>query len=74
MFNLQETPYGMPSPSAGADVPGLIVASSFGASLYFMSRKNVRLGTVLPFVVISVIWAFDLFFPDIWSLYNLILL
>ncbi|KAJ4715952.1 protein CHAPERONE-LIKE PROTEIN OF POR1, chloroplastic-like [Melia azedarach] len=36
----------MPSlaPYAGADVPGLILASSFGASLYFMTRKNVKLG------------------------------
>ena len=31
-------------PSAGPDVPGLILASSFGASLYFMTRKNVKLG------------------------------
>ncbi|XP_011046647.1 PREDICTED: uncharacterized protein LOC105141194 [Populus euphratica] len=36
----------MPSvaPYAGADVPGLILASSFGASLYFMTKKNVKLG------------------------------
>ncbi|KAL9417492.1 hypothetical protein AB3S75_040468 [Citrus x aurantiifolia] len=32
------------APYAGADVPGLILASSFGASLYFMTRKNVKLG------------------------------
>ncbi|CAK9153954.1 unnamed protein product [Ilex paraguariensis] len=31
-------------PYAGADVPGLILATSFGASLYFMSKKNVKLG------------------------------
>ncbi|KAA8546127.1 hypothetical protein F0562_020979 [Nyssa sinensis] len=31
-------------PNAGADVPGLIIASSFGASLYFMTKKNVKLG------------------------------
>ncbi|GMJ00652.1 hypothetical protein like AT2G20920 [Hibiscus trionum] len=31
-------------PYAGPDVPGLILASSFGASLYFMTRKNVKLG------------------------------
>ncbi|VVB08571.1 unnamed protein product [Arabis nemorensis] len=31
-------------PYAGADVPGLILASSFGASLYFMTKKNVKLG------------------------------
>ncbi|GAB2253146.1 hypothetical protein Droror1_Dr00005993 [Drosera rotundifolia] len=39
---------GSSSPSAGAyagaDVPGLILASSFGASLYFMTKKNVKLG------------------------------
>ncbi|KAF8020649.1 hypothetical protein BT93_G1165 [Corymbia citriodora subsp. variegata] len=32
------------APYAGADVPGLILASSFGASLYFMTKKNVKLG------------------------------
>ncbi|KAL4383010.1 hypothetical protein GQ457_15G013800 [Hibiscus cannabinus] len=31
-------------PYAGPDVPGLIIASGFGASLYFMTRKNVKLG------------------------------
>ncbi|XP_022725873.1 protein CHAPERONE-LIKE PROTEIN OF POR1, chloroplastic-like [Durio zibethinus] len=31
-------------PYNGPDVPGLILASSFGASLYFMTRKNVKLG------------------------------
>ncbi|XVF45572.1 hypothetical protein PTKIN_Ptkin02bG0217000 [Pterospermum kingtungense] len=31
-------------PYAGPDVPGLILASSFGASLYFMTRKNMKLG------------------------------
>ena len=35
-------------PFAGADVPGLILATSFGASLYFMTKKNVKLGK-LPF-------------------------
>ncbi|CAL5376979.1 unnamed protein product [Camellia sinensis] len=29
---------------ASADVPGLILATSFGASLYFMTRQNVKLG------------------------------
>ncbi|KAJ7978652.1 protein CHAPERONE-LIKE PROTEIN OF POR1, chloroplastic-like [Quillaja saponaria] len=29
---------------AGADVPGLILAGSFGASLYFMTKKNIKLG------------------------------
>ncbi|KAJ8765119.1 hypothetical protein K2173_010605 [Erythroxylum novogranatense] len=31
-------------PYGGADVPGLILATSFGASLYFMTKKNVKLG------------------------------
>lgn len=31
-------------PHTGADVPGLILASSFGASLYFMTKRNVKLG------------------------------
>uniref|UniRef100_A0A2P2IUK6 Uncharacterized protein MANES_11G097500 n=1 Tax=Rhizophora mucronata TaxID=61149 RepID=A0A2P2IUK6_RHIMU len=31
-------------PYAGADVPGLLLATSFGTSLYFMTRKNVKLG------------------------------
>ncbi|CAN0845792.1 Protein CHAPERONE-LIKE PROTEIN OF POR1, chloroplastic [Linum grandiflorum] len=31
-------------PYAGADVPGLLLATSFGASLYFMTKKNVKLG------------------------------
>lgn len=31
-------------PYAGADVPGLILAGSFGASLYFMTKRNVKLG------------------------------
>ncbi|CAN6808585.1 unnamed protein product [Brassica oleracea] len=32
---------------AGADVPGLILATSFGASLYFMTKRNVKLGKYL---------------------------
>ncbi|KAH6777072.1 chaperone [Perilla frutescens var. hirtella] len=32
------------APYAGADVPGLILATSFGASLYFMTKKKVKLG------------------------------
>ncbi|XP_059647439.1 protein CHAPERONE-LIKE PROTEIN OF POR1, chloroplastic [Cornus florida] len=31
-------------PYAGPDVPGLILATSFGASLYLMTKKNVKLG------------------------------
>ncbi|XXG71766.1 hypothetical protein AAC387_Pa07g1016 [Persea americana] len=31
-------------PYAGADVPGLILATSFGASLYFLTKKNINLG------------------------------
>ncbi|KAK9164583.1 hypothetical protein Syun_005485 [Stephania yunnanensis] len=35
-----------PSPGtySAADVPGLILATSFGASLYFLTKKNVKLG------------------------------
>ncbi|KAJ6671565.1 hypothetical protein OIU85_015321 [Salix viminalis] len=32
------------TPNAGADVPGLLLATSFGASLYFMTKRNVKLG------------------------------
>lgn len=42
---------GASSASAGAvtsaDVPGVILATSFGASLYFMTRKKVKLGMLL---------------------------
>ena len=31
------------TPYVAADVPGLILAASFGAYLYFMTRKNVKL-------------------------------
>ncbi|CAI0468912.1 unnamed protein product [Linum tenue] len=31
-------------PYAAADVPGLLLATSFGASLYFMTKKKVKLG------------------------------
>ncbi|XP_043710669.1 protein CHAPERONE-LIKE PROTEIN OF POR1, chloroplastic-like [Telopea speciosissima] len=31
-------------PYAGADIPGLILATSFGASLYFLTKKNINLG------------------------------
>ncbi|KZV39340.1 hypothetical protein F511_17532 [Dorcoceras hygrometricum] len=31
------------APYAGADVPGLILATSFGASLYFLTKKNIKL-------------------------------
>jgi hypothetical protein len=31
-------------PSTGADVPGLILATGFGASLYFLRKKNMKLG------------------------------
>ncbi|KAG9442797.1 hypothetical protein H6P81_018651 [Aristolochia fimbriata] len=33
-----------PGSYSGADVPGLILATSFGASLYFLSKKNISLG------------------------------
>lgn len=39
---------GASTPSSGsyseADVAGLILAASFGASLYFMTKRNVKLG------------------------------
>lgn len=31
----------------GADVPGLILATAFGASLYFLAKKNVKLGNAI---------------------------
>ncbi|RXH87676.1 hypothetical protein DVH24_034576 [Malus domestica] len=34
-------------PYGGADIPGLILAGSFGASLYFMTKKNIKLGIKL---------------------------
>jgi hypothetical protein len=37
-------------PYAGADVPGLILAGSFGASLYFMTKRNVKLGNELFYI------------------------
>ena len=40
------------SPTPYADVPGLILAASFGASLYFMTRKNVKLGEE-PFYLVG---------------------
>lgn len=39
------------SPYAAADVPGLILATSFGSSLYFMTRKNVKLGKAVIITV-----------------------
>lgn len=35
------------APYSGADVPGLILATSFGASLYFMTKKKVKLGNAI---------------------------
>ena len=32
---------------SGVDVHGLILASSFGASLYIMTKRNVKLGMAL---------------------------
>ena len=40
-------------PYAGADVPGLILAGSFGASLYFMTKKNKKLGNEFLIHLIS---------------------
>ncbi|KAK1273146.1 hypothetical protein QJS04_geneDACA009662 [Acorus gramineus] len=33
-----------PGVYSGADVPGLILATGFGASLYFLTKKNMKLG------------------------------
>ncbi|KAK1261840.1 hypothetical protein QJS04_geneDACA001267 [Acorus gramineus] len=33
-----------PGVYSGADVPGLILATGFGASLYFLTKKNIKLG------------------------------
>lgn len=38
-------------PYAGADVPGLILATSFGASLYFLTKKNINLGKAIIITV-----------------------
>ncbi|CAN8314527.1 unnamed protein product [Cochlearia groenlandica] len=38
-------------PYAAADVPGLILATSFGASLYFMTKRNVKLGKAAAITV-----------------------
>lgn len=35
------------SGSSGADVPGLILAIGFGASLYFLRKQNLKLGMYL---------------------------
>ncbi|KAJ4967565.1 hypothetical protein NE237_019414 [Protea cynaroides] len=40
---------------AGADVPGLILAISFGASLYFLTKKNINLGKATLITVGSLI-------------------
>lgn len=32
------------SSNSGADVPGLVLATSFGASLFFLTKKNINLG------------------------------
>lgn len=37
--------------SYGADVPGLILATSLGASLYFMTKRNVKLGNHCTFLL-----------------------
>ncbi|XP_077221427.1 protein CHAPERONE-LIKE PROTEIN OF POR1, chloroplastic-like [Tasmannia lanceolata] len=42
-------------PYAGADVPGLILATSFGASLYFLTKKNNSLGKATLITVGSLI-------------------
>ena len=42
-----------PSANVNADVPGVILAIGFGASLYFLRKQNVKLGDIFspsPFV------------------------
>ncbi|XP_072962875.1 protein CHAPERONE-LIKE PROTEIN OF POR1, chloroplastic-like [Typha angustifolia] len=34
----------LPGTYSGADVPGIILATGFGASLYFLTKKNISLG------------------------------
>ncbi|KAJ8512023.1 hypothetical protein OPV22_002457 [Ensete ventricosum] len=38
-------------PYTGADVPGLILATSFGASLYFLSKKKISLGKAVVITI-----------------------
>lgn len=54
--NGASTPVGSLS---GADVPGLILATSFGASLYFMTKRNVKLG-MPPFHLLLISFATDI--------------
>ncbi|XP_058090867.1 protein CHAPERONE-LIKE PROTEIN OF POR1, chloroplastic-like [Magnolia sinica] len=42
-------------PYAGADVPGLILATGFGASLYFLTKKNIKLGKAALLTIGSLI-------------------
>ncbi|KAK4752066.1 hypothetical protein SAY87_020864 [Trapa incisa] len=39
------------SPYGSADVPGLILATSFGASLYFISKRNVKFGKAIVITI-----------------------
>ncbi|KAK4804147.1 hypothetical protein SAY86_003964 [Trapa natans] len=41
------------SPYGSADVPGLILATSFGASLYFISKRNVKFGGLVAGAVVG---------------------
>lgn len=41
--------------STGADVPGLILATGFGASLYFLRKKNMKLGKAAVVTVGSLV-------------------
>ncbi|CAA2991601.1 CHAPERONE-LIKE PROTEIN OF POR1, chloroplastic [Olea europaea subsp. europaea] len=49
---------------SGADVPGLILATSFGASLYFLTKKKVKLGeeVILTLPISHIIDAVFLFY------------
>lgn len=35
----------IPATYSGADVPGVVLATGFGASLYFLTKKNISLGS-----------------------------
>ncbi|KAF6140482.1 hypothetical protein GIB67_010312 [Kingdonia uniflora] len=36
---------------AGADIPGLILATSFGVSLYFLTKKKIKLGKAVVITI-----------------------
>uniref|UniRef100_M8AYN7 Uncharacterized protein n=1 Tax=Aegilops tauschii TaxID=37682 RepID=M8AYN7_AEGTA len=44
----------LPSAYTSPDVPGFILATGFGASLYFLSKKNMNLGKFFHHFVIAI--------------------